>query len=237
MSNSREAYNLKKMQKLNKIDQTYDTSSLKDMIIKPEKLEEKKKDIDGLVKSRRIDGKKELEDSIKKRTNMPYKGVLNNVLLKDSDYKKDFKKVEDLVVHKVSNEDKRHFEEDIQKFSKKIQTQDKEIGDVYSKDKETENKKKFEYQHKYKYRGKVDVDVDADLRTDRIEFYKKEQEKMEDSKKKIDDILISLIDTGVLSENLENINYDKINVDELEKTLIKEFGEEEFTKLMSEIKI
>ena len=59
---------------------------------------------------------------------------------------------------------------------------------------------------------------------------------MEDSKKKIDDILINLIDSGVLSENLENINYDKIDVDELEKTLIKEFGEEEFSKLMKEIK-
>jgi hypothetical protein len=58
---------------------------------------------------------------------------------------------------------------------------------------------------------------------------------MEHSKKKIDDILINLIDTGVLSENLSTINYDKIDVDELEKILKKEFGEEEFLKLLGEI--
>ena len=231
MSSSREAYNLKKIQKFNKIDQSYDTESLKQMIIKPEKIEKPNINIEGLVKNRETEGKKELEDCLKKRTNLPYKGIIKNF-----NYDRKFEKAEDLVVHKVTSDDKLHFEEDIQTYNTKIQKQNKEIGDTYSKDNEDDNKKKFEYQHKYKYRGKIANDADVDLRTDRIEFYKKEQQKMEDSKKKIDDILINLIDSGVLSENLENINYDKIDVDELEKTLIKEFGEEEFSKLMKEIK-
>jgi len=75
---------------------------------------------------------------------------------------------------------------------------------------------------------------ESDLRTDRIEFYKKEQNKLDDSKKKIDDILLNLIDSGVLSENLDSINYDKINAKELESTLKNIFGEEEFNKLIKE---
>lgn len=231
MSVSREAYNLKKIQKFNKIDQSYDTESLKQMILKPEKIEKPNLNIESLLKNRENDGKKELDECLKKRTNLPYKGIIKNF-----NYNKKFEKAEDLIVHKVTSDDKLHFEENIVDYNNKVKKQNKEIDDTYSKDKEDENKKKFEYQHKYKYRGKITADADSDLRTDRIEFYKKEQQKMENSKKKIDDILINLIDTGVLSENLENIDYDKINVDELEQTLIKEFGEEEFSKLMNEIK-
>jgi hypothetical protein len=232
MANSRESYNLKKIQKFNKIDQSHDKDTLKQMIIKPEKIEKPNLNIENLVKNRESDGKKELDECMKKRTNQPYKGIIKNF-----DYNRKFVNKEDLIVHKVTDEDKNHFEEDIVKYQSEKEKQNKEIDSAYSKDKLNEHKKEFEYQHKYKYRSKLDNDAESDLRVDRIEFYKKEQEKMEDSKKKIDDILINLIDSGVLSENLDTINYDKIDVDELEKTLIKEFGEEEFSKLLKEIKM
>lgn len=232
MANSRESYNLKKIQKFYKIDQSHDKDSLKQMIIKPEKIEKPNLNIENLVKNRESDSKKELDECMKKRTNQPYKGIIKNF-----DYNRKFENKEDLIVHKVTDEDKIHFEEDIVKYQNEKEKQNKEIDNTYSKDKINEHKKEFEYQHKYKYRSKLDNDAESDLRVDRIEFYKKEQEKMEDSKKKIDDILINLIDSGVLSENLETINYDKIDVDELEKTLIKEFGEEEFSKLLKEIKM
>jgi hypothetical protein len=231
MANLRESYNLKKIQKFNKIDQAHDKDSLKEMIIKPEKIEKPNLNIENLVKNRESDGKKELDECVKKRTNQPYKGIIKNF-----DYNRKFEKKEDLIVHKVTDEDKVNFDKDIEKYKSKKEEQNKEIDNTYSKDKKNEHKKEFEYQHKYKYRSKLDNGTESDLRVDRIEFYKKEQEKMEDSKKKIDDILINLIDSGVLSENLDTINYDKIDVDELEKTLIKEFGEEEFSKLLKEIK-
>lgn len=231
MANSRESYNLKKIQKFNKIDQNYDKDSLKQMIIKPQKIEKPNLNIENLVKNRETEGKKELDECVKKRTNLPYKGIIKNF-----NYDKKFEKAEDLVVHKVTQEDKLNFDKDVENYNDRIKTQNKEINNTYSKDKQDDHKKEFEYQHKYKYRAKLENDTETDLRTDRIEFYKKEQEKMEDSKKKIDDILINLIDSGILSENLETINYDKIDVDELEKTLIKEFGEEEFSKLLKEIK-
>jgi hypothetical protein len=231
MANSRESYNLKKIQNFNKIDQSYDKDSLKQMIIKPEKIEKPNLNIENLIKNRASDGKKELEECIKKRTNLPYKGIIKNF-----NYDRKFEKKEDLIVHKVTDEDKLNFDNDVEKYNTKIDAQNKEINATYSTDKKNDHKKEFEYQHKYKYRAKLDNNVESDLRTDRIEFYKKEQEKMEDSKKKIDDILMNLIESGILSENLETINYDKIDVDELEKTLIKEFGEEEFSKLLKEIK-
>ena len=233
MINSRDSYNLKKIQKFNKIDQTFDKDNLKQLIIKPIKIEKPNINLDSLIKTREFESKVELDDCVKKRTNVPYKGIIKNF-----NYNKEFKKQDDLLIHKVTSADKLHFEDDITKYNITIKTQNKEITDVYSVDKKTEHKKQFEYQHKYKYRNKLDnvTNADSDLRVDRIEFYKKEQEKLEDSKKKIDDILLNLIDTGVISENLDTIDYDKIDVDELEQTLIKQFGKDEFIKLMKEIK-
>jgi hypothetical protein len=222
---------MKKIQKFNKIDQTYDKDNLKQLIIKPIKIEKPNQNIASIANVREVESKKELDECIKKRTNQPYKGIIKNF-----NYNKEFKKQDDLIVHKVTDKDKLGFKEEVDKYNTEILTQNSEIKDAYSKDKKNEHKKQFEYQHKYKYRNKLDTTSEPDLRVDRIEFYKKEQQKLEDSKKKIDDILGNLIDSGVLSENLDSINYDKINVDELEQTLINQFGKEEFSKLLQELK-
>jgi hypothetical protein len=234
MSNSREIYNLKKIQKFNNIDRSQNPQNIdniKNMILKPQKIEKPDLNIEKLVKNREENAENDLKNCIKNRTNTPYKGIIKNF-----DYNRKFNKTEDLIVHKVTDADKLNFDKDVDKYKSQIAKQDVENKDVYSKAKEEENKKKFEYQHKYKYRGKIVNETENDLRVDRIEFYKKEQQKIEDNKKKIDDILINLIDTGIVSENLDNINYDKVDVNELEKTLIAQFGEEEFNKLMNEIK-
>ena len=231
MLSSRDSYNMKKIQKFNKIDQTYDKDNLKQLIIKPIKIEKPNQNIASIANVREVESKKELDECIKKRTNQPYKGIIKNF-----NYNKEFKKQDDLIVHKVTDKDKLGFKEEVDKYNTEILTQNSEIKDAYSKDKKNEHKKQFEYQHKYKYRNKLDTTSEPDLRVDRIEFYKKEQQKLEDSKKKIDDILGNLIDSGVLSENLDSINYDKINVDELEQTLINQFGKEEFSKLLQELK-
>ena len=227
--NSRDSYNMKKIQKFNKIDQNFDKDNLKQLIIKPIKIEKPNINIDLLVKNREFDSKNELDECIKKRTNLPYKGIIKNF-----NYNKEFKKQDDLIVHRVTSNDKINFNDDLNKYNNTISTQNKEIKNNYTIDKKNDHKKEFEYQHKYKYRNKLENNSESDLRIDRIDFYKKEQEKLENSKKKIDDILINLIDSGILSDNLDNINYDKIDIDQLEKTLRKEFGEEEFFKLLQE---
>jgi len=229
-NNTRDDYNMKKIKKFNSIDQKYNKDDLKNIILNPQKIEKPNINIETLVQNKNTENNIELQESIKKRVNLPYKGII-----KDFNYNKVINSEKDLVIHKVSSEDKVHFNEDMTTFKNKNINIDKEIKDTYSIDKKITHKKEFEYQHKYKYRSKLESNEEPDLRTDRIEFYKKEQNKLDDNKKKIDDILLNLIDSGVLSENLDSINYDKINAKELENTLKDAFGEEEFNKLVNEL--
>ncbi len=229
----REAYNMKKIKKFNSIDQMHNTEDLKNLIIKPIKIEKANIDIKALANSREQSNLSELKQSEQKRVNNPYKGII-----KDFNYDQKLKKQDDLIVHKVTelDKDKKQFDEKMDVFKDKITTQNTEIKDIYSIDKKTQHKKDFEYQHKYKYRTKLEAGNDeSDLRVDRIEFYKKEQQKLEHNKKKIDNILLDLIDSGILSDNLDSINFDKIDADKLAETLKNTFGEEEYQKLMKEL--
>ena len=233
----REAYNMKKIKKFNSIDQMHNTEDLKNLIIKPIKIEKANIDIKALANSREHTNMSELKQSEQKRVNNPYKGII-----KDFNYDQKLKKQDDLVVHKVTeyDKDKKVFDEKMDVFKDKITNQNTEIKDIYSIDKKTQHKKDFEYQHKYKYRTKLEAgngngNEDSDLRVDRIEFYKKEQQKLEHNKKKIDNILLDLIDSGILSDNLDSINFDKIDADKLAETLKNTFGEEEYLKLMKEL--
>lgn len=233
VSNIKNSYNIKKMQMFNNIDQMYSQNDFKNLILKPQKIEKSNINIDSLINNKQQSNLADLENSIKKRTNEPYKGIIKNF-----DYSKiRVEHEEDLIVHRVNNEDKniKIFDSNLNVFHNKIEKQNKDIKDIYSIDKKTEHKKEFDYQHKYKYRTKIESTDDDDLRIDRIEFYKKEQNKIEENKKKIDDILLNLIDSGILSENLESIDYDKIDTNDLENKLKNVFGEDEFNKILKEL--
>jgi len=171
--------------------------------------------------------------------NNPYKGIIS----KDHfDYNKNIEDEEDLVVYKAKEEDKNKkvFEKKYKTFKKTKKKDDKEIKEIYSKSEKAKHKKEFEYNQKYKYSAKIDDD-DGDgenLRTDRIEFYKKEQQKAElilyiyiNSKKKVDDILIGLVESGIISENMDSIDLEQIDEDELEERLKEAIGEEKFKEL------
>jgi hypothetical protein len=151
---NRDLYNLKKIQRFNNIDQKYGTSNNNDMQdLKPQKIDKVNIDLNKLVQNRRQDNQHELDESIKKRTNLPYKGIIKNF---------DFNKIranhkEDLIVHKVTEADKKSFNDDISKYSNTITKQQKELSEIYSENKKNDHKKNFEYQHKYKYRTKLDV--------------------------------------------------------------------------------
>jgi hypothetical protein len=219
---NRDLYNLKKIQRFNNIDQKYATDTNNNMQdIKPQKIDKVNIDLNKLVQDRKQHNQYELDESIKKRTNLPYKGIIKNF---------DFNKIranhkEDLVVHKVTDADKKTFNEDISKYSNTITKQQKELSEIYAENKKNEHKKNFEYQHKYKYRTKLDVGGEgaggadggdgADVRIDRIEYYKKEQLKVEESKKKMDDILMNLINKNAISENLDNFDLNKIDIKDI----------------------
>jgi|LauGreDrversion4_2_1035121.scaffolds.fasta_scaffold101747_1 hypothetical protein len=229
----RNSYNMKKIRQFNNIDQLYNKDDIKNLILKPEKIDKPNINIKSLIDERQQFNNKELDDAKKKMVNNPYKGII-----KDFNYEKKIKEQNDLVVHKVTDADKnkQFFDNKMGEFKTTISTQNTEINDIYSLDKKNKHKKDFEYQHKYKYRSKLDsTGDDSDLRVDRIEFYKKEQQKTEDNKKKIDNILLDLIDSGILSDNLDSINFDKIDADKLADTLKNTFGEEEYNKLIKEL--
>jgi hypothetical protein len=214
---NRDLYNLKKIQRFNNIDQRYSNSNnMQDL--KPQKVDKVNVNLNKLVQDRKQNNQYELDECIKKRTNLPYKGIIKNF---------DFNKIrpnykEDLIVHKVTEADKKTFNEDISKYSNTITKQQKELSEIYAENKKNEHKKNFEYQHKYKYRTKLDVDDgggdgggEGDVRIDRIEYYKKEQLKVEESKKKMDDILMNLINKNAISENLDNFDINKIDIKDI----------------------
>ena len=109
---NRDLYNLKKIQRFNNVDQKYNNNNnLQEL--KPQKIEKTNVNLDKLVQERKSYNQTELDESIKKRTNLPYKGIIKNF---------DFTKIrathkEDLVVHKVTEADKKTFNDELDKFA------------------------------------------------------------------------------------------------------------------------
>ena len=226
----------KKITTLNNIDKQNENSLLIDKIIKP--IKEEKVSLQHLKKSIEIK-KKELEDNekegLKTRKNFPYKGIIKNF-----DYNKIIKNEKDLIVFRPQDENKETFKEDIKIYKDEIKKQNIENKNVYSDDKKTDYNKKFEYVQKYKYKSNLSNNNETEgdsLRSDRIDFYKKEQSKIDKNNSIINDIFVDLINKGVLTENLDNVNMDNFDVDDIEQKLIKEFGKEEYDRLMKEINV
>ena len=236
MIQTKNKYINKKITSLNNIDKQNENSLLIDRIIKP--IKEEKINETHLKKSIDIK-KKELEDNekegLKTRKNFPYKGIIKNF-----DYNKVIKNEKDLIVFRPKDENKEAFKEDIKIYKAEIKKQNTDNKNIYSEDKKVDYNKKFEYVQKYKYKSNIsntdDVQGDS-LRSDRIEFYKKEQSKIDKNNLVINDIFVDLINKGVLTEDLDNVNMDNFDIDEIERKLIKEFGKEEYEKLMKEINI
>ncbi len=226
----------KKITSLNNIDKQNENDQFINKIIKP--IKEEKVSEQYLKKSIEVK-KKELEDNekegLKTRKNFPYKGIIKNF-----DYNKVIKNEKDLIVFRPKDENKETFKEDIKIYKDEIKKQNIENKNVYSEDKKIDYNKKFEYVQKYKYKSNLNntSEVEGDsLRSDRIEFYKKEQSKIDKNNSIINDIFVDLINKGVLTEDLDNVNMDNFDVDDIEQKLIKEFGKEEYDRLMKEINV
>ena len=142
-------------------------------------------------------------------------------------------KQEELIVHKVTDADK--LEERLLKefveLSETIEKHDHELKAVYSLSEKMNHKKKFYYVHVNKYEKiKYDPADFNDMKNDKIEIYKKEQEKIDKGKKKIDDIIEDLVYKGMLTqEDVDELNKQKDDVD-------KEFeNSDEIEQLMSQL--
>lgn len=128
------------------------------------------------------------------RTNIPYKGIIKNAPIVD------VKKKDDLIIHKVTNLDKNGLDEQYDFYKNNIKDQNNELQLKYPKSKEAEYKTKFEYNRLYKTLVCTE-NIDKNCKKDSIEFYKEEQEKMEKDRQTTDQIIESLLSSGLLSDD------------------------------------
>jgi hypothetical protein len=167
------------------------------------------------------------------RTNQPYKNILKN-----ENYKKTFKTKDDLIVHKVTDADKLGLLEDYEKLMAIIEKHNDHLSVIYSTSERNKHKKEFEYVQKYKYRLKYDPKDFDELK----DFYKKEQKKISKEKRKIDEILNSLVENDILdSKDIEKLDRElneedtkKLDVRNIEDELREELGED-FDEIMRQL--
>lgn len=178
----------------------YNINDVKNILIKPLSIDKVNPEE---IKRKHFEAEREFTPTLTeywtKRHNQPYKNILKN-----EDYKKNFKQKEDLIVHKVTQKDKEGVEEDLDKLIKTKEEHDGELKVIYSSSAELSNKKKFEYENKSKYRIKYDPKNNIELKEDNLEYYKEEQQKLEQDKQKYDDILETLLSQGIINEEDKN---------------------------------
>jgi hypothetical protein len=136
----------------------------------------------------------------KNRTNNPYKNIL-----KDENYKKNFKKKKDLVVHHATALDKNLIKtmKDYEDKAELIELLNGELRIKYSKSKENKYKEKFDYINKVKYRIKYDPKNYNELK----QFYKQETKKIKKTGKMYHEMLEMLL----ASENFTKEEMSEIN--------------------------
>jgi hypothetical protein len=193
---------------------------------------------------------KEIADLWNNRKNNPYKNILH--FLNIDDYtKKNFKKENDLIIHKTTQLDKvadiSKLKSELKKLEGLLFNHDKELKAIYTDNKKKKFLDKFEYENKYKNKIKYDPKNCSELK----ELYKKEQKRIDKQNKRIDDMVEMLMASDELSKDeldeiqkirdldeKENLDYNKKREKEeekLEKEIIEKIGKEEYAKLMSEM--
>lgn len=192
----KELQQLRKTGRLNDIDKYIDNDSLKQSIIAPIKIVkpsqiELAKEYDHEISNHRNN----LEAYWRARNNQPYKTIITNdkyrVPLEGA-------KIEDLIVHRVTDADKLGLLEEFAALKRTIVNQDDSIKIIYDSTHEAEHKQKFEYHNLTKY-AKFDVSSFGKLKKDRIKYYQKEQKQLEMDKKKVEDFIESAICNGALT--------------------------------------
>jgi hypothetical protein len=234
MSRLKQLEQLKQFDKASDIDKFIDKDKIKESVIKPFKIEKAtKKEIDDKYFDAKGKFEPERKDYWTKRTNQPYKNILKN-----EDYTKAFKAKEDLIVHRVTDADKlqEKLDKEFRELERLLDNHNDQIAIIYSSSNKTKHKKKFDYTHVNKYQ-KITYDPTdfSDLKKGAIEKYKKEQQNLEKDKKKVDQIIENLVNTGIFNENdIKKINEnnddgynDEFDVNKLQKEISSGLSKEQ----------
>lgn len=183
---------LARQEQMNKIKSVNDlglsAKQIQEYIICPIKVEIEDSNIlsKNLDEQKKMMTKKYIETNYwKNRTNRPYKNIL-----KDIDWNKKYNSQKDLLVHKVSKNDKSkiRLKKELSELVDFLEVHDKELKVIFSASKENEYKKEFEYVKKFKYRMKYDPKDFNDLK----EFHKEQQRKFDKNQRKLDKLTTRL---------------------------------------------
>lgn len=226
-------HNINKINTLNTIDKLYEKDEYKNKLFKTQKVnkpnygvinkiknkeEYLKNDLLHKIEIKDEELKKVEQEGIKKRVNNPYKGII-----KKFDYDKKITKKEELVVHIVTDEDKKEFYKDMKTYKDKIKEQDDDNKNEFSDKNKEGYEKKFQYVQKYKYSVETEncENTGDNLRSDRIDFYKKEKNL---NNTNVNNILNELVSSGAINENFDNVDLTKIDIDFLRDKIKSELN-------------
>lgn len=137
----------------------------------------------------------ELSELWKQRTNDPYK-----IIIKDR-YDKNVKSTKDLIVHTVTEKDKKDVDKKFQEYRKNIEKHNNELKIIYSFDNESKNKEAFTYNVVYGNRAVYNPKDHTDMKNDQVKYYIEEQKKMDSDKKRIENIIEDIVNEGIFVEN------------------------------------
>lgn len=207
MQQMKEIQKVKQLEKLTDVQQKLSKEKLREIIIAPEKESKmSRKDLDAEWKKKQSKFEPERQEYYRGRTNQPYKHIIKN-----ADFKKDFKNKDDLIVHRVTNADKEGVEEEFEHLQENLEKHNNELKVIYSLSKEAEHKKEFEYNHSEKFvRIRHDAPDHGEMKKDNLDYYKKQQKQLQGEKAKVDKIMESLVSTGLLNEDdIKTISTEK----------------------------
>ena len=174
-----------------------------------------------------IENNKILQLYYSKRNNLPYKNII-----KDQDFtKKEFKKIEDFIIHRISNEIKVD-EVELEEKKSTYDKYNKELDMIFSKPKYHEYLKKFKYYHRNTFHVTYNPADYNKLKKSKIEYYKEEQKRIEKDKQTVDNLINSALSNKMLNEidvkqiSEENNPIEDLNSSTIKNELLKEFGKE-----------
>lgn len=220
MAKLRQLQQLKQAERLHEFESVMDIDKIRESVIKPLKeAKVAKEEFNNAWIARQNEFKPERDNLWKSRTNQPYKNILKNVdytVFFEKKHREDGINEDALIVHKVTDADKlqERLLKELKELTDMQEEHDNELKIIYSLSNRASHKEKFNYIHINKYEKiKYDPSDFNDMKKDKIELFKKEQQKIEKDKKKIDDIIENLVNKGMISEQdaKDMYEYDKVS--------------------------
>ncbi len=129
-------------------------------------------------------------------TNAPYKNIIKNTVVPNK-----IESSKDLIVHKVSNEDKKGLMDALTLLKNNINNLNEKNKEVYAPEKLYKHKEEFDARTIYIKNIVSDISTQTDLKEETIEYLKNLQLEQESKKKQKDDILKSMRELEIFTNN------------------------------------